>query len=244
MALLLKHTSADNATQITARTWPDAFAGAVQAAEKFFVQNIGDRPSTSLALAIAQVGITDGSSMMRLGLDVATVLPPYGLAAALTGAGAGGVFGATGTYYYVLTAVNALGETVASLEASIAVDVTTKKVTLTWTPVANATGYKLYRATSTGVYGATTLRASISGQATATYTDDGDALSAGTPPVANTTGGAAPAYGTPPTLATTPLTLGVLEIGQWAAYWCQLVVPGGTDEIGNPRSSLRRFTET
>ena len=65
------------------------------------------------------------------------------------------------TYYYVVTAVNALGESVASLQASgqpalpvpTAVTVTpgSGQVSVAWTAVPGATSYNLYRSTTTGV---------------------------------------------------------------------------------------------
>jgi hypothetical protein len=244
MGLVLKHYSADGHTEITSKAWPDAFAGVAQTAEKFFVQNVGDRDSTPLELRITQVGATDGSSMMRQALDTATVMPPYGLAYTLTAAGAGGQWGTAQTAYYVLTATNALGQTVASVELSVTIDVATKKVVLTWPKITGATGYKLYRTSTPGTYGASSLRVTIGSGSTLTYTDDGSACSAGAPPSANTTGGAAPTYGTAPTLSTATLNIGILKIGQWAAYWVNRVIPSGTPEAGNPRQSLREFVET
>jgi hypothetical protein len=182
--------------------------------------------------------------MIRIGTDTATISRPYGLTAALSGAGAGGVWTETGLKYYVLTAYNATGETIRSAEVSINVDVTTKKVTITWTPVTGATGYKVFRSTAAGSYGATSLRATVAGQQSNQYVDDGGSLSAGSPPSANTTGGAAPGYGTPPTLGTSPISIGTLAIGQEWFYWVNRVVPGGTSETGNPRRSLREFEET
>ena len=244
MGLLLKHTSADNYTQITAKAWADAFAGVAQTPAKFFVQNVGDRDSTALVLTLTQVGTGDGMSMMRHGLDTGSVMPPYGLAYTLTAAGDGGAWGTAQTVYYVLTATNAAGQTVASIELPAIIDVATKRVILTWPQITSATGYKLYRSATAGTYGASSLRATIASGATLTYTDDGSATGSGTPPVANTTGGAAPAYGTVPTLVTTPLAIGVLKVGQWACYWCNRIIPAGTVEVGNPRQSTRKFTET
>jgi hypothetical protein len=244
MGLILKHVDKSGAVQITSKAWPDAFAGVAQAAEKFFVQNTGDRDSLNLALSLVQAGDSDGSSMMRLGLDTATVLPPYGLAAALSAAGVGGVFGATGVYGYVVTAFNGTGETQGSVEVSVNVDVTTKKVTLTWQQSPNASGYYVYRTPTPGTYGATTRRATINSGSSTTFVDDGAACAAGTPPQENTTAGAAPTYGSAPTLGAGPLSIGILKIGQWACYWANRVISAGTPEAGNPRQSLRKFTES
>jgi hypothetical protein len=244
MGLILKHFDKTGGGQITSKAWPDAFAGVAQTAEKFWLQNAGDRASLNLALSLVQAGDSDGSAMMRIGLDTATVRPPYGLAAVLSAAGAGGVFGATGVYEYLVTAFNATGETQASVPVSVNVDVTTKKVTLTWQQSPNAAGYYIYRTATPGTYGASTRRATINSGSSTTYVDDGAACAAGTPATENTTAGGAPNYGTPPSLGAGPLNLGVLKIGQWACYWANRVIPAGTSEAGNPRQSLRKFVES
>lgn len=244
MAASLKHLSKDGYTQISGKNWADAFAGVSQTAEKFCIENSGDRVETNLQLKLTQVGSNDGSSMMRIGADTATISRPYGVSLALSGAGAGGVFTATGIYYYLVAAYNATGETPGSIEVSVDVDVTTKKVTISWTAVAGATGYKVFRSTSPGSYGASSLRANVSGGGSNQYIDDGDSLSAGTPLTANTSGGASPNYGTPPALGGGPITVGNLAIGQQWFYWANRIIPGGTAETGNPRLSLRQFVES
>lgn len=240
--LLLKYTSADNYTQITAIPLPIGKAGDAQTATKYFVQNVGDRDSLTETLEIDPVGSNDGSAMLRIGLDTATVMPPYGLGYTLTAAGDGGAWGTPQTVYYVLTATNALGQTVASIELPVVIDVATKRAILTWPLITGATGYKLYRSATAGTYGASTLCATIASGATLTYTDDGSACGSGTPPAANTTGGAGPAYGTPPTLGTAPLTLGVLKMGQWACFWANRVIPTGTPG-GDRRLATLAFIE-
>ena len=94
---------------------------------------------------------------------------------------------AAATYYYVMTAINAVGETIASAEASQATTGASSTVTLAWSAVSGATGYKLYRATATGNETYLTTLGAVT-----TYTDTG-AITPGTavPPVANTTVGAA-----------------------------------------------------
>ena len=235
MPASVKFLAADGATQISGELWPDIYAGAASTARKYLVESNGDRDLANATLKIAQVPGNDGNTMARIGADAATCSRPFGVSAALSGAGPGGVFPAVGTYGYKLTAITALGETVPCDEVSVNVDVTTKKVTLNWLQVPRATGYRVYRTATPGTYGATSLRAVIASGSTTTYTDDGSACSAGTPPAVNTTGGAAPAYGTPPTLGTSPLTIGTLKKGQQFPYWVNWSVPGGTMEPGNPR---------
>lgn len=88
------------------------------------------------------------------------------------------------TYYYVITALTALGETLASNEVSIVTTGATSKNTLTWATVAGATAYKVYRGTA-----AAGENVSYAPGLVLTYADTGAASTAGAPPTANTSGG-------------------------------------------------------
>src|SRR3990172_3599706 len=115
MAASLQHYDKTGGVIITEKNWADAIAGATQTAEKFGVQNNGDRPLVNFTLEIELVNpLTDGV-MVRTGVDTATVSPPFGLLAALSGAGAGGVWASTGVRGYRITSTNATGETIGSL---------------------------------------------------------------------------------------------------------------------------------
>lgn len=244
MAASLQHFDKSGGVIITEKNWPDAIAGATQTAEKFGVQNNGDRPLVNFTMEIELINpLTDGV-MLRTGLDTVTVSPPFQVAAALTGAGAGGVWPGTGTRGWKITSTNATGETVGSLEVTVNVDDVTKKVTLTWTQPTGATGYKVYRTDVPGTYTTPALRATIGSGATTNFVDDGGAVSAGAPPADNTTGGAGPNYGTPPSVDTTDKLIDTsFEIGQTAYYWVNWVIPGGTPELGNTRLYTLRFVE-
>lgn len=102
-----------------------------------------------------------------------------------TTATAGGTLGA-GTYFYVVTALNALGETLKSNEVSVATTGTTSKNTLTWGTVTGATGYKVYRSTATGTEKLLATVGNVS-----TYADTGSAVGTVVPPTTST------AYRTP-----------------------------------------------
>lgn len=248
MAAQIIYIDKTGANIITAKNFADAFApvsgSSDQTAEKFYIENTGSRILNSLAIAIAAVGSSDGSGEVRIGADTGTVIKPYGVVPTLSAAGAGGIFASTGLKYYRITAYNGAGETVGSTEVSINVDVTTKKVTLTWTTVANASGYKIYRSTTSGSYVTPSLRATVVGQPSNTYTDDGDTLSAGALPSENTTGGSAPNYGTAPTLGVGPLSVGSLAIGQQYLFWLNRTISAGTPETGNPRLASIQVTES
>lgn len=97
---------------------------------------------------------------------------------------------AAATYFYRVTAINALGETLASNEVSQVTTGSTSTVTVNWTQVLGATGYKIYRSTATG-----TEVFLVAVGAVGTYTDTGAvAVGTATVPVLNTT--ATPVWGT------------------------------------------------
>lgn len=102
---------------------------------------------------------------------------PSGLAA--TPSASGGTL-ATNTYWYKVTALNSVGETVGSNEVSAAVTGPTGSVALTWTTVPGASSYRVYRGTSSGAqnvyYTATTN----------SFTDTGAANTGGSVPSSDT----------------------------------------------------------
>jgi len=91
------------------------------------------------------------------------------------------------TFYYVVTAVNASGETVASNEISALISDQTKVVQLSWDVVTGVgvTKYHVWRSTTSGTY-AGGMIAEVSGELTSSYMDTGTATIAGTFPTANT----------------------------------------------------------
>ncbi len=96
----------------------------------------------------------------------------------------GGSF-AAGTYYWVVTATNAAGETIQSSQVSATLSAS-QKIAISWTQVPGATGYKVYRSTTSGTYGSSSLLTSITNGTTVSYTDTGSATATGTPPTAPT----------------------------------------------------------
>jgi type II secretory pathway pseudopilin PulG len=119
-----------------------------------------------------------------IALTSVSVLAPSA-APTLTGSTTGGTLAAA-TYYYVISAVNATGESAKSTEANVTTTGTTSSVGLTWPAVLNATSYKVYRGTSTGTEGVYySVAAPASG--TPSFTDIGGTTQTGTPLSANTT---------------------------------------------------------
>ncbi|MSQ93232.1 MAG: hypothetical protein EXR98_01605 [Gemmataceae bacterium] len=71
--------------------------------------------------------------------------------AAVTGTPGGNLVSGT-TYYYVITAIDSYGESLASNEKTFTANGTDKTAVLSWSQVAGATGYKIYRSTISGSY--------------------------------------------------------------------------------------------
>src|SRR5262249_32036233 len=82
---------------------------------------------------------------------------------------------AAGSYFYLVTAVLPTGESPASPEVT-ATAPGSGKVTLTWNAVAGATGYRVYRGTTSG---GESVFFTVAGGGTTTFVDMGAAGSAG-----------------------------------------------------------------
>ena len=76
----------------------------------------------------------------------AQTMPAAGLSTS-----SGGSLTASKTYYYVVTAVGAWGESAGTV-ASTSTTSSNKTITLTWPAVTGATGYNVYRTTTSGTY--------------------------------------------------------------------------------------------
>jgi hypothetical protein len=123
-------------------------------------------------------GTVENITNLDLGVTLAA---PADLA--VQGAGTGGTL-AAGTYFWVVTAINANGETVKSNEVQTTVTGSTSSAKLTWQAVTNATGYNVYRGTSTT--NENKLITTINSGSTITYTDTGTAGTTVSPPTTNT----------------------------------------------------------
>ena len=117
---------------------------------------------------------------------------------------------AAATYFYRVTATTLSGETVPSVETSLAIAATTG-VVISWPQVAGATGYKVYGRTT----GAELLMATITNGTTLTFTDSGSITPAGAMPTLNTavtsvTGASLSASSLSVVLATDGVTIGIV----------------------------------
>jgi hypothetical protein len=92
--------------------------------------------------------------------------------------------GTSGTaFYYVVTATNNQGETMASGSVGLTADT---GITIAWTQVPGATGYKVYRNTSNSFATGSLLAATITKGSTLSFSDTNITTTAGLPPTAPT----------------------------------------------------------
>lgn len=121
----------------------------------------------------------DVEYISNLDLGVTLAAPNVSVA----GSTSGGTFAAA-TYFWVVTATNANGETTKSNEVTAVLTGSTSSAVLTWPAVDGATGYKVYRGTSTT--NENKLITTIGSGSTLTYTDTGTAGTTATVPTTNT----------------------------------------------------------
>lgn len=148
-------------------------------------------------------------------------IPVLGVPTASTG---GSLTSGT-TYYYTMTATNAAGQTTQATQVSYAASGTNLTAVLTWTAVPGATGYKIYRSTTSGSFGSSTLLTTIGSGSTVTYSDTGISTSSGTPPGTNTA--------TSPATFTQSTTVASAGPNDWsiAANWSTGTVPATGDSV-------------
>jgi hypothetical protein len=113
------------------------------------------------------VGIGGGGF---LGIAFEVLAPP--VQSALATNTSGGTISA-GTYKYIVTAINANGETSASNEQTITTTGSASTVTVTWVAVTGATGYKLYKTSAGGSTGTELLYKTVGLVTTDTDTSPG-----------------------------------------------------------------------
>lgn len=128
-----------------------------------------------------ETGLTWTSNRKNLALGTALGAPTQTAPSTSTTGGTG--LAAATTYYYVVTALNALGQTIKSNEQSILTGAgTTNSNTVNWNAVSGATGYRIYRGTAAGAEGVYYQVGAVT-----TYVDTGAASTAGTPPTVDST---------------------------------------------------------
>lgn len=133
-----------------------------------------------LIFAGAQPASADDAPTTSALLTMGNMAAPVQAAPAASGSGSA----LTNTaYYYVVTALNAMGETVASNEQTIT-PTAGQNVTVSWAAVTGATSYRIYRGTGAGAED----HYFSSAAGTTSYVDTGTAGTAGTPPGSDTSG--------------------------------------------------------
>ena len=216
----------------------DSFASTLV---KFGFQNDKARAVTPTVEAVIS-GTSDMYSLMNIRVDTVTLSCPYNLAASLASQVHSLV---ADTYYYVLTAVNSLGQTGPSLEVSTIVTTPSLAPKLTWNALTGALSYKIFRSTISGAY-TNTLVTTIATYGTVQYTDIGSATNNDSPPIINTTAGTSPGYATAPSTITgfaSSLELASVQIGEQRFFWVGINAGSGISEADNPRQCILRISE-
>ena len=116
------------------------------------------------------------AQLTQLTNDTWNVVPPVVTATPKSGGSL------SGTFKYIVTALNDKGETIRSNEVAFTSGSPNLSVTLAWAAIATATSYKIYKSVTAGIYASPCLLAHI---AALTFVDDGSVASLliGTPPV-------------------------------------------------------------
>ena len=160
--------------------------------------------------------ISGATWTVESGISIATLTPPTN--PAVVANSSGGTFSAN-TYYWVLTALSAVGETTPCSQVSHAI-VANGSATLSWSPqIPNAIGYNIYRSTTSG--SGYLFVATVTGGSTLTYTDTGTATTAQSPPGTN----GADAQSSTSTSAT--VFIGSGTVGNTYTITCQITTVGG-----------------
>ena len=130
--------------------------------------------ATPFALNSASTNQVNSYGLSNSFMDLAA---PSGITAVN---GAAGVV--PGTVCYAVTATDASGETIAASNSGTVTPGWTHVVTVSWTAVNGATGYKIYRNSSCSFTSGSLLDATITSGQTVTYSDNASSTSAGLPP--------------------------------------------------------------
>jgi len=145
------------------------------------LNRVGDTPTGSDYVIGVDVDIQPGPGYAGVVWNNTVLTPPT-----ITGASViatGGNFG-VGTWFFVITSLNAWGETIASTEVQVDVLAgATNSIQLDWSLVPKAATYKVYGSLASGVYN---TPAYVAQTANTSLVITSTAFAAGAPPVANT----------------------------------------------------------
>lgn len=171
-------------------------------------------------VADASTGLTPITFLTQASITLAVSPGPTTLVG--TPSGSGGTMLA-GTYYYVVTAITPAGETIVSNEILVTTTGSTSSVVLTWSVVAGATGYKVYRSSTIGVE---TL---LSSPGTNTYTDTGAVVPGATLAPTNSAAIVATAVGSAGNVASGAVTQVLSPIASAPSVTNTAATTGGAD---------------
>jgi hypothetical protein len=217
----------DGNTVISAKDFGNIIAGNDPAKKIFIQNNSATRETGQITGSFIQYGAHILHTLLQWAFCQDTLSCPFNVAATVE---AGGSLTAETTYFYRITAYNANGETTGSIEVFGTTTAANKQIRLSWSEIAGAAGYLIYRSEVSRSY-SSARRAVIENPATVEWLDNGQSASPSGPysfpgintdfdlPSENTTAGEGPDYGTAPTLTTSDLAIGVLGIGEMKAIW-------------------------
>ncbi len=130
-------------------------------------------------------GAHPASGLATVALTQGTLAPPV-VNAPVLAEDAGGANWNLSAYFYVITALGATGETVISNQVTVTPVNIDDSVTITWSEVPGAQGYKIYRSEASGVFTTPALKATIAAGNITTFLDQsGAAEGAGAAPGSN-----------------------------------------------------------
>lgn len=114
-------------------------------------------------------------------MQQATLRPPRVVYITLGSGGVGANLVSNTTYYYKVTAINSAGETTEAvipsvIEGQVVQPAVPLPVIIQWETVKGASGYKVYKSTASGQE---KFLASVTGESTSTFTDDGNTATNG-----------------------------------------------------------------
>jgi hypothetical protein len=142
-----------------------------------FVVNMVSRAITTFVGVDMRGAVTLPGSTGRAAwflVNSTLVIPTAGAA---TFAGGGGTL-TPGTYYYKVSALNSIGETVGAVEVSAIVTTLGDRPVITWSAIAGATSYRVYRGTAPG---AENVFYTVAAATNPSFTDTGAANTSGSP---------------------------------------------------------------
>jgi hypothetical protein len=145
----------------------------------YYAGDLSGQWSGQTVTGLQTVPLCTTAPVLNQVLTAVALPPPAGLAAALA---AGGSLASGAAQHYVVTGTDSTGETLQSVEVAITPSAGNLSVSLAWSQLPGASGYKIYRSVTSATYVSPCLLATLPSGATVSFLDDGTAsLGTGAP---------------------------------------------------------------